>query len=848
VVGRGDLEPAVAGRLPAPLEPSEFRPDFVLAVVPALRDIAPMRALEFAARRYSYSRELDPARVHPWTVAAITRDLRRARGRLGAVPTLETSIYTPERLLGSERARGMVGRQRLLIIAGLGAAALLGFALLAATLRRRDVSAELERLRDAGAQPWQLRAFVGLEAAALALSGIVAGVAIAVGLTVLLGAVEAGDPGLFLREALFDRQTAALVAAAWLAATLILAGALRGGGDLRRGRGLAAELAAAGGLVLLVWQAEQRGALGPRELAATSSAPPELLVVPGLLALVTALLAARAAGPALRRLERLARPAGVTVQLAVLSLTRRPARTSAAVGFLAAGVTLGLFALSHADELRSGARAGAAFAAGADLRVREAGPRDGDAGDVLPLARYASLPGTGAAAPALRARAEPLSAATGIARVTLLGLPANEIDRFPALRDAVGERAERLAGDAGPLRLEGPAIPPGTTWLSTRVSLRGTDAMLSLAIENAQGRIERLPFDRNPTAAPSLLRTRAPAGGGRVVGVELTPSLGRGRTGTVATARLGPLTADGGRVVTRFEPGSWQATPRVEAITRAGRFRFDTVLSVGTVGLVAAQPAAARPIPAVVSPRLAAEADADHVLPLRLSTGETFKVSVAATAERLPTAARDFVLVDARRAYRALNGSLAGTIAPNEIWLTTVPGGEAQALAALKGSRFRAASVVSRHRLTERAEADAVARSAIGALRVAAVLALVMAACGLALTVRSALTDGAQELAELEAMGVTPRDLRRQLRIGAAVVGAGGAIVGVGGAVGLTALFNGLVRVSADGREAVPPLQGELAWGLAPAALVAGALLGGLWVVLVTWRAFRADAAGRLGG
>jgi hypothetical protein len=850
VTGRGDLDASVLGRLPPPGTYSDFFFPRLYMVAPSFAALGKIPPLELTPRRYSVSRELDPAKVHPWTVDELTLRLRRARAQLSA-SQLETVLHAPDGLLAAEAARGVVAERRLLIIAGLAAAALLGFALLAATLRRRDVGAELSRLSDAGARPWQLHAFVGMEAAALALTGTLAGVVATVALTAVLGAVENGDAGLYLRESLLDGGTPALAAAAWAAATLVLAGALRGSGEeavplstTGRGPNRGPLLVAAGALALLVWQAGQRGALGPAELAGGSSAPPELLILPGLLALVAALLTAAATGPLLRRLERVVRPAGVTLQLAVLSLVRRPGRTSAATGFLAAGVTLGLFALSHADALRTGARSAAAFQAGADLRVAEAPVSDGDRADVLPLARYDALPGVTTAAPALRSRAEVLSAARGIGRATLLGLPGEHVEDFPAMRDAVGLRARALAGSGGDFRLDGPAFPAGTKQLTLPVRATGAQAMMALVVEDARGRIARLSFRESPTERTAGYAVRPPRGGGRVVGFELTVIAGFTSTLPVATVAVGPLLADG-REITRFAHSEWGVTPGVEAGARDGRFRFETAATTGSVGLVAKQPEAARPIPAIVSRRLAAEADRDGVLPLRLASGEVFRIKVAGTAARLPTAGGEFALVDTRRAYRALNGTRAGTIALNEMWLRTTDA--AAAARAVRRPPFRDAGVISRAALTARVEADAVSRSAIGALWAAAALALAIAACGLALTVRGALTDGAHELVELEAMGVTPRELRRQLRLGAVVVGAGGAAVGAGGAAALSALFTSLVRVSADGRAPLPPLRGDVAWGLALASLAGAALLAGVWVAAVTWRAFSADAPGKLG-
>jgi hypothetical protein len=867
LVGRGRLDSAVLGPVPPPHEPAQagrVAPAFLM--LGGLREVEHVPALEFLPRRYSWSRQLDPAAVHPWTVDTLTDRIGQGRARLGA-SGLAADVTAPDGLLLAERQRGRVAARRLLVIAGLAAAALLAFAILAAALRRRDVGAELDRLREAGARRGQLLAFLAMEAGVLAGTGVVVGAALAVAGTALAGTAVAGDGGVLLRETLAGPESLAVAAGVGLAATLVLMGALAPT-SARRGWGL--DLAAAGALALVIWQAQERGSLGAQELAAGAGAPPEVVLLPGLLALVAGLAAARLAPLALRGIERAVRGGGLTLRLALLGLTRHPGRTGAAAGFLAAGLTLGLFALSYADRLAENAAAHAAFTAGADLRVTEGPPEPGGAPDVLPFARYERV-GARTAAPAIRLRAETLVEAGGSGPVALLGLPARQLDRLPAVRRALGEGTRRLARDLMPgrgLALAGARIPPGARWLRIRAAITGSAALLELPVQRPDGRFQRLTLVptggglRELRGGNQALEARLPRGvaGGRVLGVEVTIPLGFAITESVGTVRLGALDALGpGAVRTRvtdFRGGAWTPSrgSRLEpAPGGAAQLRYETSGAQGIAAVRARQPGGTAPLPAVVSPALADEAGPDGILPVQLGSGEPVRLAVTRVVDGLPTTGRRFALVDVARLHADLNAEGPGAAVPNEAWLTLKdPGDESKVRAALaapgSAGHFREPQIASRAVRTHAIRADAFSRSALGALRIAAALALAIAVLGLVLAVRTALRDEAAELVELEALGVAPAALRRQLRLGGALLGAAGLVFGVAGAIALTETFGSLVRLSADARDPLPALLPGVAWVAAGAALAVVIVTGASALALITWRGLAGPAAGRLGG
>jgi hypothetical protein len=305
-------------------------------------------------------------------------------------------------------------------------------------------------------------------------------------------------------------------------------------------------------------------------------------------------------------------------------------------------------------------------------------------------------------------------------------------------------------------------------------------------------------------------------------------------------------------VVTDFRGGAWRPSrgSRLEVDpSGAVGLRYETSGAQGVPAARATQPGTTAPIPAVVSPALAEEAGPDRILPLRLGTGELLRVAVVRVADELPTTGRRFALVDVARLHSTLNADGPGTALPNEAWLTLArPRDEAGVRHALAGSGFREPAVASRAANERAIRADAFSRSALGALRIAAALALAIAVLGLVLAIRTALRDEAAELVELEALGVGPAALRRQLRLGGSLLGAAGLVFGVAGAWALSETFGSLVRLSADARDPLPALQAGVAWAAAGVALVVVILAGATALALITWRGLAGPSAGRLGG
>jgi ABC-type antimicrobial peptide transport system permease subunit len=151
-------------------------------------------------------------------------------------------------------------------------------------------------------------------------------------------------------------------------------------------------------------------------------------------------------------------------------------------------------------------------------------------------------------------------------------------------------------------------------------------------------------------------------------------------------------------------------------------------------------------------------------------------------------------------------------------------------------------SATTRTELEKDARRDPLARGTLLALSAAAVIALLLAASGLALAVRSDLRDDRGELYDLEAQGASPRLLRRVVRFRALALSVAGLVAGAVVGVGLVALVTRVVAVTARGGAAEPPLAATLD----PVVVVSGgAAFVLLAVILVGATTRRAFAEGR---
>jgi ABC-type lipoprotein release transport system permease subunit len=132
-------------------------------------------------------------------------------------------------------------------------------------------------------------------------------------------------------------------------------------------------------------------------------------------------------------------------------------------------------------------------------------------------------------------------------------------------------------------------------------------------------------------------------------------------------------------------------------------------------------------------------------------------------------------------------------------------------------------------------------------LDVASVTALVLALLGLVLGAVSERRDEAADLFDLEAQGLPPASLRRQLRLRALIVAVSGVAGGVLTALVLSLLVVGFVQLTANAGVPNPPLELSLDWPAVVLAALAAAFLAAALVAVVTARGFRGAAPERYG-
>ncbi|MGH3016404.1 MAG: hypothetical protein ACRDNN_15790, partial [Gaiellaceae bacterium] len=259
--------------------------------------------LQSAYRSYSWVLPLESGTVRAWEIDRLAGDVARARSRLQSLSIAFDLTAPVEELRDAAEASDVAGR-RLLLVGGESAALLFAFAVLVAVSMRRDVEAARRRLSWFGARRWQLSVFTAAEATAVALAGTAAGWGIGTLAGVVLATRADAPVGDVLAHSTLSGT--GLLAAAGVAAALalVLVAALRARPMALGGRSFSALDAAALGALAVVVLTLVRGDLSQEELAQESGSAVALVLLPGLVTFVAAVLCARLLRPALLVLER----------------------------------------------------------------------------------------------------------------------------------------------------------------------------------------------------------------------------------------------------------------------------------------------------------------------------------------------------------------------------------------------------------------------------------------------------------------------------------------------------------------------------------------------------------------
>lgn len=783
-------------------------------------------------RSYAWVWPIAAGRPRLWEIDDLVGRSERARAALSA-GSIGFSVQAPvEELRATEQSATVAGR-RLLLVGGEAAALLFAFAVLAARGMRRDLEAARRRLTWYGARRWHLLLLTVVESAFVAVAGTLVGWLAGLGVATVV-AERAGAPvGAILRVSVLSATGLALAAGVVVLATTVIA--VSTSVSARAGKRIGPVDVAAVVALAVVLATLAGGVADTSRLADDQASGLVLLLLPGLIAFAAAVAAARLFGPLVRVAGRLSRRS-VGARLAAVTLGRGPGAAGVTVAFLTLAFALALLAEGYRSTLVQAERDQASFAVPLDFAVREDLRSLVPVLDAAPLERYQALVAGSNAVPILRVRTS-AGNAEGIGGVTLLGLPAREIHRVHGWRDDFSDRSrselETLVQPSSAIAVQG-------IRLGSRLRFAAGPGLVSLRASIATPDGKYSSFDLGPLSAsePTRVDRLLPERlrGGTLVALDLVPPrlLDRGAdaggplAGRLELSGLGASTWIGeGGVVPRAVPGGVTMTYRISQQSDA-RLR-------------ARQATDSAPPKVLVTPRLGILAGGEGGKLALAVGGKRVPVQVAAIVDRFPGTAGEAVIGDIEALRSAVNAQVPGAGRTNEIWLD-VPDDETHAAeAALAQRPFRGVEAVSRLALLDQARDDPLGHGTLLALDSAAIVALLLAALGLALTVRTDLRDDQGDLYDLEAQGASPSLLRRIVRVRALVVGVAGVLAGAVAGLLLALLVTRVVSVTARAATSSLPLQTSFDLRVVAVAAVTYLLLAAALVALATRRAFRSD-------
>ncbi|MBF8290110.1 MAG: transporter permease [Chloroflexi bacterium] len=838
IVGRATMSSPIPighvdqrGPQPPPEDPTAqvVDPPPTLLLVDGVQAAAAADGASAIGRTYLWTAALRGETLHPWTVPPFEDALASARrGIAEERPAL--SLASPSEVLRVELARGATNNGRLLLVGSLGVAILAVFAGYAALLTRRDLRAELDRLAASGAGRWAAGWLVAFEVIVPTAAGTIAGWIIAAGAAGLLFTGAGTDPGGVAAHALGDPDSLVVAGIViGVAMIAILAGLL---GAANRGT-LAGLLP--GGLALaglVAWRVVGGGGLDAAAVGGIVDAP-ILAAIPALVGLAVAAVALAIVPVVLRRLARASRQWAMPIRLAVLSLARDPVRPAATITLLAFGIGGLVFGIADAATLRRGLADQAAFEVGLDFRVSEAASGLTHSGTVVPIERYETLGPDVDAYPVVHV----LAGAGPAGEVTLLGLPPAALSAMRGWRDDLGTdpaTLQRAIEVDGTFVVPGVQLPAEATTIEVTVTHAGDPVHLTAVVVTSGGDAARIFLG---TLRPGSETLGAPlpteARGGRVIAVILSEArLIAGADHGAGLARA-TLTFEGLDAITGAAPVEVQVSGVRSAILRAPLPTDDLVL------------------PAIAGPAIAdaARAAPGGMLTVMLGDRALARIRVVGVLPRfpgLPEAGSAYLVVSLDPLLMAMDGAAPGAGRPDEAWLRVDdPTRHETVEEALTAPPFRSAAVRSRTALEFAAASDPFAGSILAAFAAASIAGLLLAALGLVLGTMADLRDETGELRDMEAQGVGPRALRRQVGARTAVLAVAGTVAGTVMGVGLTLVVTAAVGVAADGRRPIPALVPELPLAQLAAAVVVPTLAAAALGALAAWRSFRTSTRSR---
>jgi hypothetical protein len=782
------------------------RPPILLAdgVLPFQR--APLPDAPLIARTYGWIVPVAPKAIHDWQLAQLDTRLSRAQQTLERRSDIFT-VAAPTDTMQSIRATSRLAAQRLLILGGDGAVLLLGFAVLASARLRRDQRAMRERLTWAGASRSQILLVAATETVGVTVIATLAGWALGTAAGAIL-AHHLGSPAgpILAHSILTGRTLAAALALAALTAVAMLA-AVRadevGVGGLRFTVADAAALGALAAILLAL----ARGKADASSLADGGTGV-VLLLLPGLVLFVLAVVAARLLSPTLRGLEWLARRTAPSARVALLSLARAPGEVTLTVVFFVVSVGIAVFAIAYRTTLVDGQREQARYAVPAPFVARE------DLGRLVTVQEAGLRDGEQVVRESGTVRSTPVTvlALSPAALRSIDGWRSDFSGRTPAqLAQSLGAAQPRLAG----IRLGDTLELPYTT--------TGDRVGLAAVVQNRRGDFTQLQLGEHEAGAHSARVVLPPAArGGRLVALRLSfPTIAAYVAGhKEAETQLSVSDASKGTITLDRRFAGWFGP---KGIAVDGRTLHFVVNNAGDAVIRPHEPLEGELLPVIASPSVARTAGADGVIALR-AYNSVIPARIVATTRRFPSVDGDVVVADRASFLTVANTLEPGVATSSEVWLQHQP------------SRALPLAVDSQRASERQLTGDPLARGSIALLAVTALVALVLAAVGLLLTVVGDLRDEDGALFDLRAQGAGPRELRRHVMLRALVVGTLGLAGGIAAGAVVSALVASVVTVTAGAQAALPPLELAFGWPIILLAIAALAVTAGVAALAATRR------------
>ncbi len=771
------------------------RPPILLADGVSAFTRTPLPDAPLIARTYGWVVPLAPGSIHDWDLASLGTRIDRAQSQLEERSDI-FSVQAPLDTIASVRATSRVAGERLLVLGGDAAVLLLGFAVLASTRLRRDYDATRRRLTWFGARRGQILLVAAAEVGAITVASSVVGWIAGSGAGALL-ARHLGAPGwLAVDHSLFTLRAFVIAVALAALTALVMLAALRLETIAFGGLTITAADVAALGALAAVLLALARGKTDTASLASGGGTGIMLLLLPGLVLFVLAVVAARLLSPLLRALEWIGRRGPASVRLALLSLARSPGRVLLSVVFFVLSVGVALFAFSYRATLERGEVEQARYAVPAQYVLQE------DLNKLVTVQQAAPHAGT----PVLRDSGF-VTANRGI-DFTLLALPASAIPHVDGWRsdfssESPAALARLLAPPVTP-RLRGFELPANATRLMMPIAITGDRVGLQLNVLDRRGDFSLLTLGELGRGTHTVSVKLPPeARGGRVVALRLSfPQTaafvaGHRESGTslsVNDASVGTLRLD-----RRF--AGWTGSNGVRV--RGTTLRYVVNRASDSI-LRPNEPLEGSPVPVIVSPDLAR---VGSLLPLHVED-ETIQGQVVGVARHFPSVDGDLVVADLPTWLEAANTIEPGTATASEMWVN-----------AARPPRTPSLAVQSQRETLAALRSDPLARGSLALLLAAAIVGLVLAAVGVLLGVVGDRRDESGDLFDLSAQGVTPAELRRHLLLRAQTVAAVGIAGGVAAGAVVSALVVAVVAVTAGAGTPLPPLALAFDWPLVAVAL-----------------------------